>query len=111
MEILSNYIVEMLFAALAFLIQWGVRNYLGFQANSEVMRYIEKGIGYGKKAAKRRLGEAAGSVEFDNEVVDQAVKFVAARAPKWLKKAGITEGFLRELVEGELENDKESKKG
>ena len=110
MEILSNYIVEMLFAAIVFIAQWAGRNYLGLQANGEVMKLIEKGIGYGKKAAKRRLGEAASSVEFDNEVVDQVVRFVATRAPKQLKKAGITEGFLRELVEGELENDKESKK-
>lgn len=111
MEILSNYIIEMVFAVLTFFVQWGIRNYLSFQANNEVMRYIQKGIGYGKKAAKRKLGEVADSIEFDNEVVDQAVKFMAIHAPKWLKKAGITEDFLRELIEGALEDDKESKKG
>jgi len=110
MEILSNYIMEMLFAVLVFLAQWGIRNYIGFKANSEVMKFIEKGIGYGKKAAKRSLSSTVGEIEFDNEVINQGVKFVAARAPKWLKKAGITTGCLRELVEGALENDKESKK-
>jgi len=110
MEILSNYIMEMLFAALVFLAQWGVRNYLGFRANSEVMKFIEKGIGYGKKVTKRKFNSTVGEIEFDNEVIDQAVKFVAAHVPKWLKKAGITTGCLRELAEGKLENDKESKK-
>lgn len=109
MEILSNYIMEMLFAVLVFLAQWGIRNYLrfGFQANSEVMKLIEKGIGYGKRVAKHKLNSTIGEIEFDNEVIDQTVQFVASRAPEWLEKAGITTGFLRELVEGELENNKE----
>lgn len=107
MEVLIDYIVEILVGGFLALALGFLKSHFGMKANSEVAKLIKQGVGYGKRAAKRRLGEAAENVDFENETVDQAVKFVVNRAPKWLKMAGITEGYLRELVEGELENSKE----
>jgi len=106
MEVIISYVLKLLAAAVVAVAGVFVKRYLGDAAAARVMELVKTGVGYAKKAAKRKLGNVAKGVDFDNEVVDQAFKFVMERAPKWLKRAGITEGFLRELIEGELENNK-----
>ena len=106
MEVLSGYIIDILFAALLFLAQWGLRNYLGVAIDGKVMEYVRKGVRLGRKRAKKKLGNAVDEVDFDNEVINQAIQFVSSKIPKWLEKAGIDENFLRDLLESELEEQK-----
>jgi len=108
MEALINTILGLIGAGVLSAAGVFIRRFLGDKAAEQVMALIESAVGYGKRAAKRKLGDAAEKIEFDNEVVDQAFSFVIQRAPKWVRWAGFTEGLVRELVEGQLENKKDN---
>jgi len=107
MEILSSYIIDILFAAFLFLAQWGLRKYLGVAVDGKVMEYVRKGIKLGKKRAREKLGDLVDKIEFEKEVINQAVQFISSKIPGWLKMAGIDENYLRDLLESELEEEKE----
>lgn len=104
MEMLMNYVVEMVMLGLVTLLLVLGKQYLGIQADGKIAELIKQAVSYGEDAAKDKLGDFIDDVDFQNEVVEQAVNFIASNAPKYLKMAGITKEFLKNLVEAELKN-------
>ena len=52
--------------------------------SNELKGEIMDGVKWGKRQAKKKLGNAADQVDFDNEAIQQAYDYVMQKAPKWL---------------------------
>ncbi|SRR6056297_2518356 len=102
MEILIEFGLEILLAALLAVITWFCNHYLKLEIDGKLEDLLQNALRYGKKVAADRLGAQASQVEFEHKAVKEAVNMVCTKAPKWLKKVGVDADFVQKKIEALL---------
>lgn len=111
MEVLTGYLIEMIFAALIVLagLAWNTfRTYVKDKRGIDLGQFfditaIPDALSYGEKIAKEKVGDMVSELEFKNEAINSAIDFMTSQFPIWLKDYGITEENLKTWIEAEFE--------
>lgn len=109
METLSEYLIELLVSGFGLAI-WGLlRSYLKKAHGIKLAEYLDmdaigQALQYGKKQAKKKLGDQVDAVEFENEILQNAFVFLNNQFPRWLKEYGIDSNQVRMWLEARYED-------
>lgn len=109
METLSEYLIELLVSGFG-LAAWGLlRSYLKKEHGLKLAEYLDmdamrQALQYGKKQARKKLGDQVDAVEFENEALQNAFVFINNQFPRWLKEYGIDSDQVRKWLEARYDS-------
>lgn len=105
-----EHVLNVLFAVLSAVAIWGVKKIgdaVGLENDDKIRQYligaVERGVEYGKTKAEDALGDADwAKVDVKSELVAHAAGYILSKVPDAIKKFGLTEEDIRDLVLSKL---------
>ena len=109
METLSAYLVELLVGGFVFTALGLLRSYLKEEHGIKLGKYLDmeavtQALKYGKRKAKKEVGEHVDAVEFESKALQHAFVFINNQFPRWLKEYGIDADQIRDWLEAKYDD-------